>query len=373
MAIPSTIADLSTTSASNYPQSSDSVGAAIYQLPQAISAIIKKQFIAGSDITVSSSGSVTIPVENCYITIQGTGFNITGFSDCFNGRVVTLRFASAGLTLVHSASLQLPGSANITTGENDVSVFVNESVGVWRCAAYLKADGTVSTTTVNAATSVTTPKVDTSQGANIASASTINLETATGQYVIVTGTTAITGITLSQGHIRVVVFSGVLTLTNSVNLVLPGGADITTANGDIACFVGGSGGTVRCVSYTKADGKAVVVTPTQVKNGVITKTLTDASGTLDVTGLGFTPRLIRFTEVSYTLSGSYAAGTNTCIYTVLGGSIATDSNCIHLERSSPAGSQTAVVSAVAPGQFTLTWTKTGSPTGTAYILWEAIG
>lgn len=97
-----------------------------------------------------------------------------------------------------------------------------------------------------------------SQGANIASASTVNLDTATGDYVHVTGTTSITAITLSQGREGTVVFDGVLTLTNGASLILPSAANITTAAGDSAVFRGEASGVVRCISYTKADGTAVV-------------------------------------------------------------------------------------------------------------------
>lgn len=101
--------------------------------------------------------------------------------------------------------------------------------------------------------------VNESQGADIASASTINLMTATGNYVVVTGTTAITAITLAQGAQRRVRFAGALTLTNGASLILPGSANITTAAGDIAIFVGEAAGVVRCVNYQRADGSALVV------------------------------------------------------------------------------------------------------------------
>jgi len=95
-------------------------------------------------------------------------------------------------------------------------------------------------------------------GADVASASTIDLDAATGNLVDVTGTTAITAITLSDGRERTVRFTGALTLTNGASLVLPGGSNITTAAGDYAVFRGYAAGVVRCVVYTKASGTAVV-------------------------------------------------------------------------------------------------------------------
>ena len=95
-------------------------------------------------------------------------------------------------------------------------------------------------------------------GADIASATTTNLDTATGNLVDVTGTTTITGITLSDGHRRTVRFTGACLLTNGASLVLPGGANITTAAGDFAEFYGYAAGVVRCVTYTKAAGTSVI-------------------------------------------------------------------------------------------------------------------
>ena len=96
------------------------------------------------------------------------------------------------------------------------------------------------------------------RGSDIASASTINLTTATGDIVDVTGTTSITAVTLADGLERNVRFTGALTLTNGASLVLPSGANITTAAGDFAVFRGYAAGVVRCVSYTKASGQSVV-------------------------------------------------------------------------------------------------------------------
>lgn len=97
-----------------------------------------------------------------------------------------------------------------------------------------------------------------SQGANVASASTIDLDAATGDFVHVTGTTTITAVTLAQGLQRTVVFDGVLTFTHGSSLILPGSANITTAAGDSCVLRGEASGVVRCISYTKANGTSVV-------------------------------------------------------------------------------------------------------------------
>lgn len=98
------------------------------------------------------------------------------------------------------------------------------------------------------------------KGADIASATTTDLSTATGDFVDVTGTTTITGLgTLAAGIERTVRFTGALTLThNATSLILPGAANITTAANDRAIFRSLGSGNWLCVSYNKASGAAVV-------------------------------------------------------------------------------------------------------------------
>lgn len=99
------------------------------------------------------------------------------------------------------------------------------------------------------------------RGADIASASTVNLQTATGNLVHITGTTTINAVTLNAGAEREVVFDGILTLTNSANLILPTGANLTTAAGDVVTFRGEPSSVARVTKYTRADGKPLALTP----------------------------------------------------------------------------------------------------------------
>jgi len=137
MPVPTSITDLSTTPGSNFPQSTDSCGSTLAELPRNVSAIIKKQFVSGSDVT-AANGILTLPCDYSLVKITGAGVTITGFSDCFNGRIIAIRFDGIN-TLTHSASFDLPTGANITTAANDVATFVNVSSGVWQCVSYEKA------------------------------------------------------------------------------------------------------------------------------------------------------------------------------------------------------------------------------------------
>lgn len=90
------------------------------------------------------------------------------------------------------------------------------------------------------------------RGADIASASTINLTTATGNAVHVTGTVTITAVTLGSGMWRLVIFDGALTLTHhATNNNLPGGVNITTVANDRALYWS-DGTTVYCMVYEPA-------------------------------------------------------------------------------------------------------------------------
>jgi hypothetical protein len=90
------------------------------------------------------------------------------------------------------------------------------------------------------------------RGSTVASASTINLSTAAGDFIDVSGTTTITAITSEAAGIeRTVRFTGALTLThNATSLILPGSANLTTANGDIAIFRSLGSGNWVCINYT---------------------------------------------------------------------------------------------------------------------------
>lgn len=96
--------------------------------------------------------------------------------------------------------------------------------------------------------------------ATVASATTTDIGAAASEHVSITGTTTITGFgTVASGTRRHGRFTGALTLThNATSLVLPGGANITTAAGDrFGAHSLGSGNWV-VDWYTKADGTAVV-------------------------------------------------------------------------------------------------------------------
>ena len=96
------------------------------------------------------------------------------------------------------------------------------------------------------------------KGADVASANALILG-ADGNYFDITGTTAITSIgTLGVGALVCLHFDGILTFThNATNLILPGGANITTAAGDEAILIEYDTGKWRCIAYNKASGRPI--------------------------------------------------------------------------------------------------------------------
>lgn len=94
--------------------------------------------------------------------------------------------------------------------------------------------------------------------ATMASAATVNIGAAVANTINITGTTTITAFdAIAAGATRSLMFAGSLTLThNATSLILPSGASIATAAGDVAEFVSLGSGNWRCTGYSKADGQA---------------------------------------------------------------------------------------------------------------------
>ena len=102
--------------------------------------------------------------------------------------------------------------------------------------------------------------INESKSANLASAATTDLSTTTGNFVDITGTVTITAFgSVAAGASRVLRFTGILTLThNATSLILPSGANIQTAVGDVAHMRSLGSGNWICVSYMRADGTALI-------------------------------------------------------------------------------------------------------------------
>lgn len=101
------------------------------------------------------------------------------------------------------------------------------------------------------------PDIDYAAGAfketDVASASTCNIGTAATSKVRITGTVTITSLGTSANRMRYVRFEGILTLTHhATNLILPGGANITTAADDTMTVFSDVSGHWRVWTYQRA-------------------------------------------------------------------------------------------------------------------------
>lgn len=94
----------------------------------------------------------------------------------------------------------------------------------------------------------------------LASAATADIGGQNSNNLSITGTTTITSLgTSAAGVRRKLIFAGALVLThNGTSLILPSGANITTAAGDVAEFLSLGSGNWRCLSYMRASGQSVV-------------------------------------------------------------------------------------------------------------------
>ena len=214
----------------------------------------------GTGVTTASNGQLLIG--------NGTGFTAatltagSGVTLTNGAGSIAIAFTGPGAGTVTSIDVS-GGTTGLTTSGGPVT-----STGTVTLAGTLAVanGGTGATTAPGALTALSaaalgantfTAAQEWASGTAIASASTINLDTATGNRVHITGTTAITAVTLTRGP-RTLIFDGILTLThNATTNNLPGAADITTAAGDRAIYES-DGTTVYCVSYIKASGTAIV-------------------------------------------------------------------------------------------------------------------
>ena len=119
-----------------------------------------------------------------------------------------------------------------------------------------------------------------------------------------------------------------------------------------------------------------------VTAGVSSYDMATASGTQNIAhGLGVTPSYVRVTAVG--LGGGttgnliFAIGTNSSGNAQIGNNSGTALSYAHSDTSgylsliaSNTGSTTAIITANATN-IVLSWTKSGTPTGTAYLMWEA--
>ena len=113
---------------------------------------------------------------------------------------------------------------------------------------------------------------------DLASASTTNIGAQASNNVRITGTTTITSFgTIASGVTRHLRFAAALTLThNATSLILPGGANITTAAGDTATAISLGSGNWIMANFMPASGW-------RGSSVVLAEAIASGSATLDIT------------------------------------------------------------------------------------------
>lgn len=244
-----------------------------------------------------------------------------------------------------------------------------------------------------------------STASNMASAATVDLSTADGFYVNITGGTTITSFgTESAGVHYVIKFASALTLThNATSLILPGGANITTVAGDIAWMMSEGSGNWRCLHYsgtgtTSQQGVLELATTAEVQAGTDTARAVTPAGlrggfTVIGTAASATGTVVAYssipswvTEIDCHFSGVSSTSTGHILVQIGTGGVATTSgyssaSCAVAQTNTVVGTSstagfciyTGVAGDIFTGRMTLRkmtgnqWTATHAGTKSGYV------
>ena len=136
----------------------------------------------------------------------------------------------------------------------------------------------------------------------LAAGATVDLSTATGNFVHITGASTITSFgVLPAGARFVLVFDGICILTyNATSLIIPGSANKTTAAGDACLIISEGSGNWRIVGYFAISGSGgggsgtvTSVDLTMPSAFAVSGNPITTAGTLAVTGAGLDSQYIR--------------------------------------------------------------------------------
>lgn len=163
------------------------------------------------------------------------------------------------------------------------------------------ADGTTSFVTQKDKSSLENAVYE-SRSSAISAGATVDLSTADGNFVHITGASTITSFgTLQPGARFVLVFDGICILTyNATSLIIPGTANKTTAAGDACLIISEGSGNWRIVGYFAISGSGgggsgtvTSVDLTMPSAFAVSGNPITTAGTLAVTGAGLDSQYIR--------------------------------------------------------------------------------
>lgn len=140
--------------------------------------------------------------------------------------------------------------------------------------------------------------------AGLTAAATTDVGNAGAQNVVINGTTTITSFGTRPNKYKLIRFTGVLVLTNSVSLVLPSLANITTQIGDTCIATSDASGAWYVRAYQRASGQSVVAS---ARPGILAVT---AATTLVAGDVDKTLRCTGTTAYTITLPALSTVGTS---------------------------------------------------------------
>lgn len=214
--------------------------AAIGGIPN-ISANVTAAQTAATNAANSAAAAAASALAAAQGVVPDNGVSTIKIQD---GAVTTVKIADSNVTL-----------AKMATGSVDSSKIVDGSIA-----------------TIDLGANVVTPaKLGLGAWTTVASAATVDLNAQTSRNIVVSGTVTITsfGTTAASDNVPFLVrFAAALTLTNGANLILPTGANITTAAGDVLTAVWEGANVWRVVDYQRASGAALVGASTVAVAGV---------------------------------------------------------------------------------------------------------
>ena len=263
-----------------------------------------------ADIASAATTSIG-PILGNFAHVTGTT-TITSFGTAAQAGIRRVLKFDAVLTLTHNAtSLILPNNgSDITTAAGDTLTVVSESTTAWRVVEYtrangqalqpsstgtiigstggtdnrvLRADGTGGTTVQSSAVSIddsgnvsgvgtlgcgaitSTGVLLTPKGSDIASASTVDLAAATGNFVVVTGTTTVNSLgTVSAGaEFTIYASAGFKIAHNASAINCPDNGDLRLSAGNSVIVRSGGASVWYVVSTTQeARPSTIAVCPT---------------------------------------------------------------------------------------------------------------
>ena len=300
---------------------------------------------------VNNQDAVTFNFLKTYVAGVITGVITvvltTDYGTLLSGTQVKYR---RGTTADHSTFTGASGEITVDTSKNTLVVHDGATVGG---LAVLATQGQNGTTMKG--------RFGLMAGAAVASEAVPQLGL-DGNIWHITGGNTITGFGAPQGcGPYFLIFDGTLTLLhNATSFDLPGGANITTAAGDVAQFVqnGNQSGNWKCVMYTRAAGAAAGATIPTGTRMLFNQTSAPIGWTKE-TGAGFANRALRLT------TGTTGSGGSTVFTSVFGASKNTSSHTLTISEMPPHTHSVAIASTGSGTTPEATGTGAGSVTTTS--------